>query len=42
VDKAARAGCVQVFIGMESIREDNLKGADKRQNRVGSTDREMA
>jgi len=36
VDKAARAGCVQVFIGMESIREDNLKAADKRQNRVGT------
>jgi radical SAM superfamily enzyme YgiQ (UPF0313 family) len=36
VDKAARAGCVQVFIGMESIREDNLKAAEKRQNRVGT------
>jgi radical SAM superfamily enzyme YgiQ (UPF0313 family) len=35
VDKAARAGCVQVFIGMESLREDNLKAACKRQNRVG-------
>jgi radical SAM superfamily enzyme YgiQ (UPF0313 family) len=34
VDKAARAGCVQVFIGMESIREDNLLSVDKRQNRV--------
>ena len=37
VEKAARAGCVQVFIGMESLREDNLKAAVKRQNRVGST-----
>jgi len=34
VDKAARAGCVQVFIGMESLRDDNLKAAGKRQNRV--------
>jgi hypothetical protein len=34
VDKAARAGCVQVFIGMESIREDNLQSVGKRQNRV--------
>ena len=33
VDKAARAGCVQVFIGMEAIREDNLKAAGKPQNR---------
>lgn len=35
VDKAAAAGCVQVFIGMESLREDNLAAAGKRQNRVG-------
>ena len=35
VEKAARAGCVQVFIGMESLREDNLEAACKRQNRVG-------
>lgn len=34
VEKAARAGCVQVFIGMESIREDNLKAAGKKQNRI--------
>ena len=26
---------MQVFIGMESLREDNLKAADKRQNKVG-------
>ena len=34
VEKASRAGCVQVFIGMESLREDNLQAAAKRQNRV--------
>jgi hypothetical protein len=34
IEKAARAGCVQVFIGMESLRDDNLKAADKRQNKV--------
>ena len=34
VEKAARAGCLQVFIGMESLREDNLQAACKRQNRV--------
>jgi radical SAM superfamily enzyme YgiQ (UPF0313 family) len=34
VEKASRAGCVQVFIGMESLREDNLKAAAKRQNKV--------
>ena len=39
VEKAARAGCVQVFIGMESLREDNLKAAAKRQNRVGDVPR---
>ena len=33
-EKAARAGCVQVFIGLESVREDNLAAAGKRQNRV--------
>ena len=36
VDKAAAAGCVQVFIGMESLREDNLASAGKRQNRVAT------
>jgi hypothetical protein len=35
IEKASRAGCVQVFIGMESLREDNPKAACKRQNRVG-------
>jgi hypothetical protein len=33
VEKAARAGCCQVFIGVESIRSDNLKAASKLQNR---------
>lgn len=33
VDKAARAGCVQVFIGMEAIRDDNLQAGGKPQNR---------
>jgi radical SAM superfamily enzyme YgiQ (UPF0313 family) len=31
---AARAGCTQVFIGMESINPQNLKSAGKGQNRV--------
>ena len=35
VEKAARAGCVQVFIGMESVRDDNLKAGGKPQNRTG-------
>lgn len=34
VDKAARAGCVQVFIGMESVRDDNLQAGGKPQNRA--------
>jgi radical SAM superfamily enzyme YgiQ (UPF0313 family) len=34
VDKAARAGCVQVFIGMESVRDDNLHAGCKPQNRA--------
>lgn len=34
VEKAARAGCVQVFIGMESVRDDNLQAAGKPQNKV--------
>ena len=36
IEKASRAGCVQVFIGMESLREDNLQAAAKRQNKVGT------
>jgi radical SAM superfamily enzyme YgiQ (UPF0313 family) len=34
VEKAARAGCKRVFIGLENINPDNLKAASKRQNRV--------
>jgi radical SAM superfamily enzyme YgiQ (UPF0313 family) len=33
VDKARRAGCTQVFIGMESINPANLKKAAKNQNK---------
>jgi len=32
IDLAARAGCTQVFIGMESINPENLKAAGKMQN----------
>ncbi len=35
INLAARAGCTQVFIGMESINPDNLKAAGKTQNKVG-------
>ena len=34
IGKAARAGVFQVFIGLENINPDNLKGAKKRQNRI--------
>jgi radical SAM superfamily enzyme YgiQ (UPF0313 family) len=34
VQMAARAGCTQVFIGMESINPKNLKAAGKMQNNV--------
>ncbi len=34
VEKAARAGCVQVFIGLETIRGDNLDAGGKRQNKA--------
>ena len=34
VSKARRAGCINVFIGMESVNTDNLKAAGKNQNRV--------
>jgi radical SAM superfamily enzyme YgiQ (UPF0313 family) len=33
IQKAARAGCKRVFIGLESINEENLKSAAKRQNK---------
>jgi hypothetical protein len=34
IEKAARAGCKRVFIGLENINPDNLLQAKKRQNRV--------
>ncbi len=34
VEKAAKAGCVQVFIGMETVRDDNLEAGGKRQNKT--------
>jgi radical SAM superfamily enzyme YgiQ (UPF0313 family) len=34
VVKARRAGCINVFIGMESVNTDNLKAAGKNQNHV--------
>ena len=34
VEKAARAGCVQAFIGMETLRDDNLEAGGKRQNKA--------
>jgi radical SAM superfamily enzyme YgiQ (UPF0313 family) len=34
VEKAARAGCVQVFVGIESVRDDNLKAGGKPQNKA--------
>ena len=35
IEKAARAGCSQVFIGVESLNEGNLKAAGKTQNSTG-------
>ena len=32
IEKAARAGCNRVFIGMESVSPENLKAANKHQN----------
>ena len=34
IEKAAQAGCSNVFIGMESVNPQNLKDSDKNQNRV--------
>src|SRR5262249_13247742 len=34
IDKAARAGCRAVFIGLENINPESLLGAKKRQNRI--------
>ncbi len=36
VEKAARAGCVQVFIGLETVRDDNLEAGGKRQNKAAN------
>ncbi len=41
VEKVKRAGCTRVFIGMESVRQANLEGVGKNQNRVEEL-REMA
>jgi radical SAM superfamily enzyme YgiQ (UPF0313 family) len=35
IDKCRRAGCLRVFIGLETINPDNLVHARKRQNRIG-------
>jgi Radical SAM superfamily len=34
IEKAARAGCNQVFIGLENINPESLQGAKKRQNKI--------
>src|SRR5262245_62042936 len=34
IEKAARAGCTKVFIGLENINPDNLMGASKGQNQI--------
>lgn len=34
IDKARRAGCSNVFIGMESVNDENLQAVGKRQNKV--------
>jgi hypothetical protein len=34
IEKAARAGCWQVFVGLENINPENLISANKRQNRI--------
>lgn len=34
VEKAAAAGCYQVFVGMESVNPENLTAVGKKQNRV--------
>jgi hypothetical protein len=35
IDKAARAGCSRVFLGLESVSPENLAAARKHQNHVG-------
>ena len=34
IEKAARAGCNAVFIGLENINPESLQGAKKRQNKI--------
>jgi tRNA A37 methylthiotransferase MiaB len=34
IEKAARAGCARVFVGLENINPDNLQAVKKKQNRV--------
>jgi radical SAM superfamily enzyme YgiQ (UPF0313 family) len=34
IEKVARAGCIGVFIGLESINPESLMGAKKRQNKI--------
>src|SRR5215831_17720417 len=34
IDKAARAGCTAVFIGLENINPESLMGTKKRQNKI--------
>ena len=34
IEKAAKAGCTHVFVGMESINPDNLASMKKKQNRI--------
>ena len=34
IEKAARAGCTAVFIGLENINPESLAGAKKRQNKI--------
>ena len=36
IEKAARAGCIGVFIGLQSINPELLVGAKKRQNKIGA------
>lgn len=35
IEKAVRAGCTRVFIGLESVNPENLAATGKRQNHVG-------
>jgi len=36
VDKARKAGVSRVFIGLENVNPDNLKAANKKQNKIGN------